>query len=232
MIRWHLSHKHLRRVGDGADYWGIRKMHIRNETIRRIFQQVENHCIAEIYKATNRVYHTEMATVTEWPIGGVQNPHLDTYSNQEMAIDPEYEGKIERGERGPSREWTCILYLNDDHGGGETYFPPSDYYPFGWQSANMGEDRKAGDGLLFQGIYHSHGVFPVRRKSRHTMALWFTDDIEKCATQNYIQDLSQDESSIKHHLPFDLGDTLFTKQTEMHRNKELWHEYLNHAKKS
>ena len=138
MIRWHQSHKHLRRVGDGSDYWGVRKIHIQNEAIRRIFQQVENHCISEIYKATNKVFHTEMATLTEWPIGGVQTPHLDTYSNQEYSIDPEYDKKIERGEQGPSREWTCILYLNDDHGGGETYFPPSDYYPFGWQSAKHG----------------------------------------------------------------------------------------------
>ena len=172
-----------------------------------------------------------MATLTEWPIGGVQTPHLDTYSNQEYSIDPEYDKKIERGEQGPSREWTCILYLNDDHGGGETYFPPSDYYPFGWQSANMGEDRKTGDGLLFQGIYHSHGVFPVRRNSRHTMALWFTEDIEKCATQQYVGDLEHNESSIKQHLQTQLGDVLYTQQTEMHRDKTLWHEYLNHAKK-
>ena len=59
-------------------------MNIFNETIRLLFQKVETHCTAEIYKATGKVFYPEMSTMTEWPIGGIQEPHLDTYSNQEM----------------------------------------------------------------------------------------------------------------------------------------------------
>ena len=84
IIRWHQSHKHLISVGSGKDYLGVRKMNIFNETIRLLFQKVETHCTAEIYKATGKVFYPEMSTMTEWPIGGIQEPHLDTYSNQEM----------------------------------------------------------------------------------------------------------------------------------------------------
>ena len=83
LIRWHKSHKHLTSVGSGEDYFGIRKIHINNEYIRLLFQKVETHCTAEIYKATGKVFYPEMSTMTEWPIGGFQDPHLDTYSHQE-----------------------------------------------------------------------------------------------------------------------------------------------------
>ena len=62
--------------------------------------------------------------MTEWPIGGFQDPHLDTYSYQERD-DVDY--NEEEREKSPKREWTCIVYLNDDYTGGETYFPPTDY---------------------------------------------------------------------------------------------------------
>ena len=45
---------------------------------------------------------------------GIQHPHLDTYSNQEInhGTSPDK----------PSREWTCILYLNDNYHGGELMY--------------------------------------------------------------------------------------------------------------
>ena len=86
--------------------------------------------------------------MTEWHKGGFQDPHLDTYSHQERE-DEDY--NEEEREKSPRREWTVIVYLNDDYTGGETYFPPSDYYPFGYQV-----EKSVGDGLLFQGIYHGH----------------------------------------------------------------------------
>ena len=81
-------------------------MNILNESIRKLFQKVENHCISEIYKATDTVYYTEMSAINEWPVGGVQTPHLDTYSDTEKDEDPDYDVKIEKGLRGSSREWT------------------------------------------------------------------------------------------------------------------------------
>ena len=83
--------------------------------------------------------------------------------------------------KSPRREWTCILYLNDDYTGGETYFPPSDYYPFGTQI-----EKEVGDGLLFQGIYHGHGVFKVRKAPRHTLAIWFSEDMNHAMSQHLL----------------------------------------------
>ena len=103
----------------------------------------------------------------------------------------------------PSREWTCIVYLNEDFSGGETYFPPSDYYPFGHQT-----EQEVGSGLLFQGIHHAHGVFKVRRGQRHTIAIWFTEDQQKCDPTTYSTNLDLNENTIKEHLQYDLRDQL------------------------
>ena len=54
-----------------------------------------------------------MSSITSWHNGGYQNPHLDTYSHQETAGKSESE--IQNMNDGkPSKEWTCIVYLNED----------------------------------------------------------------------------------------------------------------------
>ena len=95
LIRWHNSHKHLESVGSNIDYAGVRKLHIKNEYIRQLFQKVENHCISEIYKATGKVFYPEMAALNRWHKGGHQDPHLDTYSNQEVNLNPSVEKEVE-----------------------------------------------------------------------------------------------------------------------------------------
>ena len=39
---------------------------------------------SEIYHAVGTRVYPEMAAVNEWEIGGVQEPHLDTYSTVEI----------------------------------------------------------------------------------------------------------------------------------------------------
>ena len=224
LIRWHNSHRHLEQVGSEKDYWGIRKLHIKNEYIRLLFQKVQNHCIGEIYKATGQVFHSEMATITKWHIGGEQTPHLDTFSNDEVREDPSIETQVESGDRPPSREWTVIVYLNDDYNGGETYFPPTDYYPMGYQV-----EPTVGSGLLFQGIYHGHGVFKVRRAPRHTMAIWFTADLEKCMTERPVDDLNHNEITIREHLDFGVADSLYNVE-DLSKDPERWIQYKQFSK--
>ena len=224
LIRWHNSHRHLEQVGSEKDYWGIRKLHIKNEYIRLLFQKVQNHCIGEIYNATGQVFHSEMATITKWHIGGEQTPHLDTFSNDEVREDPSIETQVESGDRSPSREWTVIVYLNDDYNGGETYFPPTDYYPMGYQV-----EPTVGSGLLFQGIYHGHGVFKVRRAPRHTMAIWFTADIEKCMTERPVDDLNHNEITIREHLDFGVADSLYNVE-DLSKDPERWIQYKQFSK--
>lgn len=226
LIRWHNSHRHLETVGSDTDYQGIRKLHINNEYVRSLFQKVENTCIGEIYKATGKPFYTEMSTICRWWNGGYQDPHLDTYSNQEQDIDPNIEQRVESGEEQPSREWTCILYLNDQYTGGETYFPPSDYYPFGHQI-----EKEVGDGLIFQGIYHAHGVFKVRRTERHTIALWFTEDLGKAMTQRPVSDLGFNENTIKPELQYTLDDIIFEGKDPT-RDPRSWAEWKKISKNS
>jgi len=175
-------------------------MHITNESVRLLFQKVETHCTAEIYKATGKVFYPEMSTITEWPIGGFQDPHLDTYSNQEQ---DDHDFDEEERLKSPRREWTVIVYLNDNYTGGETYFPPTDYYPFGHQV-----EKTTGDGLLFQGIYHGHGVFKVRRAPRHTLAIWFSEDMNNAMPQRPITELNHNENTIRSALQYRMDDTL------------------------
>ena len=165
-----------------------------------------------------------MATITRWHIGGVQDPHLDTFSNDEVREDPSIETQVESGERPPSREWTVIVYLNDDYNGGETYFPPTDYYPMGYQV-----EPTVGSGLLFQGIYHGHGVFKVRRAPRHTMAIWFTADIEKCMTERPVDDLNHNEITIREHLDFGVADSLYNVE-DLSKDPERWIQYKQFSK--
>ena len=176
MIQWHKSHRHLTRVGDGSDYTGIRLMHIQAEWIRYEVAKVIVNLTGEIRKTSDQIVYPEMIALNEWPIGGVQHPHLDTYSNQQVQHNT-VEDK-------PAREWTCILYLNDNYNGGRTYIPDGKVY-----------EPETGSGLLFQGIYIPHGVQKVRRHPRHTISFWFTTDVDRCMPINPVHNLELDEDS-------------------------------------
>ncbi len=181
LVQWFKENKDtLQSVGDGSDYFGINMIHIQDHFIRLLLRSIQFDAVAEIYKRTGSKQYPEMAIMTEWPIGGVQEPHLDTYSNVELGNDIK--------EENPSREWTLILYLNNNFRGGETYFPDQDNYI---------HKPVAREGLLFQGLYHQHGVYPVRRNSRHTISMWFTTDINRAMPINPVKDLSLNEDNIR-----------------------------------
>ena len=176
IIQFHKNHRHLTAVGDGSDYTGIRFMHIHSPWLRQYVAEVIVDLVGEIRKTSDQIVYPEMIAINEWPIGGIQHPHLDTYSNQEMAHGTSPDK--------PSREWTCILYLNDNYRGGRTYVPDGEVY-----------EPEQGSGLLFQGIYIPHGVEKVRRHPRHTISFWFTTDVERCMPLYPVDDLSLNEDS-------------------------------------
>ena len=178
LIQFHKSHRHLTGVGDGSDCTGIRFMHIKSPWLRQYVAEVIVDLVGEIRKTSDQIVYPEMIAINEWPIGGVQSPHLDTYSNQEMTHGTSPDK--------PSREWTCILYLNDNYKGGRTYVPDGEVY-----------EPEQGSGLLFQGIYIPHGVEKVRRHPRHTISFWFTTDVERCMPLFPVDDLSLDEDSYR-----------------------------------
>lgn len=178
MIYYHRTHQHKRSIGDGTDYRAIDLIHIHTQWIRDIFNRIGYACVGEVRKITDQIVFPEMVALNEWEIGGVQTPHLDTYSNAEV--------KHNTQEEHPSREWTIILYLNDEFGGGRTYFP---------DQGNYTHEPTACEGILFQGIYHKHGVTPVRRCSRHTISMWFSTNPDKMLT-----DARTDRLDVDSHL--------------------------------
>jgi hypothetical protein len=180
LIYYYRTHKHKRSLGDGSDYRAIDLIHIQTQWVRDIFNRIGYACVGEIRKATNQIVYPEMTAFNEWKIGGVQHPHLDTYSNVQI--------QNELVEETPSREWTVILHLNDEFNGGETYFPDQDNYT---------NTPKEGEGILFQGLYHQHGVNPVRRCSRYTISMWFTTDPKLILTDARTDDLTIDHHTIK-----------------------------------
>lgn len=183
LIHYHLQHKHLRTVGDGSDYRAIDFCHIKTPWVRDIFRRSAQACTSHIFKETGQHFYPEMLALNEWDIGGVQKPHFDTYSNSEIN-----EGAVPQ--EGNSREWTCILYLNDNYNGGQTYFPPSETFPIGHE-----HPPQAGEGLLFQGLYLEHGVETVRRGPRHTISMWFTDIEDRIIPDSPIE-LDQNQHQI------------------------------------
>ena len=90
LIQFHKSHRHLTGVGDGSDYTGIRFMHIHTPWVRKAIAEVIVNLTGEIRKISDQIVYPEMIALNEWPIGGIQHPHLDTYSNQEVIVS---EGK-------------------------------------------------------------------------------------------------------------------------------------------
>jgi len=181
LINFHKEHRHLEAVGDGSDYYGIRFMHIQSQWVRDLIFRCIYNLVGEIKVVSGATVWPEMISLNEWPIGGVQNPHLDTYSSQELQIhDPQ---KLASIQQNPPRQWTCILYLNDNFRGGRTYVPEHEVY-----------EPEIGAGLLFQGIYIPHGVEKVRRNSRHTISFWFSTAENKQMPQHPVPnpDLNED----------------------------------------
>ncbi len=184
VIDYHIANKHLRSIGDGSDYRAINKIHIKKLHIRDILNRLEQIAIGEIKKHTDDTVFTEMCNITEWSIGGVQEPHTDLYSSHELRNEVENDG---------SRAWTAIIYLNTNYRGGRTYFPKSQYNPVEYIHNPQPQEM-----ILFEGIHHLHGVEKVRGNSRHTIAIWFTKNPKKIMTDLITEDLSLDQISLRY----------------------------------
>jgi len=62
---------------------------------------------------------------------------------------------------------TSITYLNDNFGGGETYF-----------ENGTSVKPKKGKTVFFDGMKYRHGVSPVMEGTRFVLANWYSKDIE------------------------------------------------------
>lgn len=57
---------------------------------------------------------------------------------------------------------TSICYLNDGYLGGQTYFAEGTIFK-----------PKRGRIIFFDGMFHKHGVIPVKKGPRYTLATWY-----------------------------------------------------------
>ena len=169
LIQYLKENPNLRNVGGKDDYFGITKNKIESHQIRSLLTKVEIHCISHIAMMSGDIVYPEMTLIAEWPIGGFQDPHLDRFAGHEVK-NVEEEKWAELNIK-PHREWTCICNLNSNYNDGRTFFPEHPDYPE--------HEPETGTGLIFKGIDVMHGVTPVRRNSRFTVALWFTQDFDR-----------------------------------------------------
>jgi hypothetical protein len=58
--------------------------------------------------------------------------------------------------------YSSIIYLNHDYMGGQTFF-----------EEGMIIRPLTGRGLFFNGMYYKHGVMPVKKGPRYTLATWY-----------------------------------------------------------
>jgi hypothetical protein len=190
LMKWFDTHQHLITVGGEEQYNGIRFMHIFNPTIRKMILAITYDIIGQIRRYDSIPVYPEMIAINRWHVGGLQEPHLDTYSSQEQQLLEDSDGELEHALSLKSRLWTSIINLNDNFGGGKTYIPECDDFPSGYIS-----EQVRNTGLVFQGIYHEHGVQKVRRGPRYTISMWFTQDPQKMMILEPTKDLNLNEDT-------------------------------------
>jgi hypothetical protein len=126
----------------------------------RIMQQARFHAhtlLNQIVLPRQPLY-SDTAQVVRWHEGQELTPHADN-------LEPDG-----RPNATPHRAFSSLIYLNDDYGGGETYFP----------GHGVRLTPEAGALVLFgAGPQYVHGVTRVTRGLRYTNAGWFTFDKDR-----------------------------------------------------
>lgn len=183
LIQWFKKHTHKITVGSKEDYWAIQKFHIFNPVVRDTLNQVEFDVVSEIFAKTGARMYPTMTNINQWHIGGMQTPHYDTYSSEEVDA-----GILNEELEFPNREWTVILNLNEDFSGGQTYFPDRDMEQI---------TPQVGKAVIFQGIYHLHGVHKVYQNQRYTISSWFSGDPNLMLSNRMTQQLDLKYTDLK-----------------------------------
>lgn len=175
-------------VGTPLEYVAIRLQNIATLRIRDLMLKVSYDTLAHIRQKYDVKVYPEMCALNRWHVTGFQEPHSDMYSNDESILMES--GYLDRDPKKKSREWTSITFLNDDFSGGESYFVHSD----GTETINKPEE---GSSIVFQGVFHKHGVKKIRRTYRYTISTWYTTSHENQAPQLYEENLKLGELALR-----------------------------------
>lgn len=130
----------------------------RLKTFMRIVQDDVRRRLREHYGLEKELYPGATHIVV-WPTGSALGDHAD---NAYADGSPNYV---------PYRDYSAVIYLNDDFEGGTFYFKTGEPARVTPQS-----------GLLVAfsaGIEDCHGVLPITSGTRYAMPMWFTHDRSK-----------------------------------------------------
>tara|TARA_B100000287_G_C20636094_1_gene781740 strand:+ start:760 stop:1338 length:579 start_codon:yes stop_codon:yes gene_type:complete len=106
------------------------------------------------------VVYPEFSNLVYWGTGMELGAHADNH----WVDNPQKEHYT------PHRDYSAVIYLNNNYVGGETFFVENAY----------SVEPEVGKLILFtSGKEHIHGVRQVTSGSRYTMALWFTKNKNK-----------------------------------------------------
>ena len=145
------------------DFWHGRTLgctNINDVFIRKLVEQIHyrisNICVRSF---DEDVIYPEYSNLVYWAPGMVLDAHADNF----FLHDPSAEHYTSH------RDYSSVIYLNDDYVGGETFFVD-----------NRDIKPKVGKMILFtSGKDDVHGVREVISGDRFTMSLWFTKNKEK-----------------------------------------------------
>ena len=108
--------------------------------------------ITNFYRLTQPIY-PDLLQIMSWPVGIHMPPHADN-ANPDGSLHAM-----------AHRDFSGIVYLNDDYQGGEFYFTALD---------TVIKPKKGMLVAFTAGFYHEHAVLQVERKQRLTMPFFLT----------------------------------------------------------
>ena len=152
-------------------FWDERVLQCHSITkpkVRKLIASIQYKVIVKCCKFFDEecVYpdHTDIVT---WKSGMELKPHVDNMH----IYNPDLKHNT------PHRDYSSIIYLNDNYEGGNTIFPNQNYKT----------TPKAGKLIVFpSGSSHPHGVTEVTSGIRYTLAMWFTKDINEMSYTDYV----------------------------------------------
>jgi len=147
-----------------GDYWQGRTLmpeQIPDPAIRQMLRNLQSRTIERLTALLTAEFgesppiYSDLVNYARWPAGYELQPHADS-ENPDGVPHPF-----------PWRDFATVMYLNEDYAGGEIHFP------------NLGIEMKPAPRslIVFPGtLFFLHGVRPVTRGMRHTIASFLTFD--------------------------------------------------------
>ena len=138
-------------------FWQSRIVTQYDYDIKKITDIIHARIVISMMNFYNHKVYLEFTNLVYWGEGMELGLHADNF----WIDNPKEEHYT------PHRDYSSVLYLNDDFDGGETYFRNSSYQI----------KPKTGKLVFFSsGSEHVHGVKKITRGKRYTLATWFTRD--------------------------------------------------------